>query len=705
MPIVLGGPWTGGFFGVAGLNVAAESSTLRQRPSSFSLNGSPYTWSEQTSNQIVVFRAGTIAHTESIDWFMSGVPATPSSGTITFLPFATLGIISVVIGPVSGNQVGSVTLTNPQQLSGGAPYVPTLGSPSTSVLTILDVDPEEPTATAFYFATTGNDTTGNGTIGNPWRTVAKANTIVPIPGVHTDLLFSAGDYRNDPISPANSGTSPTSMLRYGLKPLESGLAWLKGPTPSGTMANAIDLTAGQDYIHVMAGIGIDGEPDPYPASPKDTASIDKWLNMGGTNRFCIIEPSIVRGTKAFEAADVTGDHNIIRVGELSLCGTPNGAEPQPDRDDGITLKGSYHLVEGTRYHSIGHYQIAVNDIGFNIVRHTTHVCNWTESGWINTVDGGPLGNHGVSFNTQKPGPFPTNTVYEDGIYKIAERHYNDTNKTQLRNSKLIDLAGNFCLLRNGFCFEGSENGVSIAASASNGPEINDARIAHMVFANLDGAAILTLTSGIGTQTRRLQIKNCVFFNCSRQNTQGTNQYLRFESHQNPGGSLDGLIVTGNYFPAGAMVYARNFTPSERTIEQWQIDRPDVFFGNIIGAPQLVNPAASTEFNNVYSRFALVPGSPGINAGVRLTQATNSGTGAVALSVADPLWFIDNRGHPNQKYGPHAGMRYQIMVGTQQRGIVSVVGSVVTLDATTTWSVGTPINYAFSGSAPNCGAVQ
>ncbi len=50
-------------------------------------------------------------------------------------------------------------------------------------------------ATKYYFAQNGNDTTGNGTIGSPWRTIARANTLIgTLPSnANAALLFRRGD--------------------------------------------------------------------------------------------------------------------------------------------------------------------------------------------------------------------------------------------------------------------------------------------------------------------------------------------------------------------------------------------------------------------------------------------------------------------------------------------------------------------------------
>lgn len=49
-------------------------------------------------------------------------------------------------------------------------------------------------ATTYYFSQSGNDTTGAGTLASPWKTIAKANTVIAAnPSGNIALLFARGD--------------------------------------------------------------------------------------------------------------------------------------------------------------------------------------------------------------------------------------------------------------------------------------------------------------------------------------------------------------------------------------------------------------------------------------------------------------------------------------------------------------------------------
>ncbi|MBO9610494.1 MAG: carbohydrate-binding cenc domain protein, partial [Paenibacillaceae bacterium] len=86
----------------------------------------------------------------------------------------------------------------------------------------------EAAGNTYYVATTGNDTTGNGTIGNPWRTIQKAASLM---AAGDTCIIRAGTYR-ETVTPANSGTAgnPITFKAYtgetvtinGTDPVTSG---------------------------------------------------------------------------------------------------------------------------------------------------------------------------------------------------------------------------------------------------------------------------------------------------------------------------------------------------------------------------------------------------------------------------------------------------------------------------------------------------
>lgn len=109
------------------------------------------------------------------------------------------------------------------------------------------VTPPPPPGPTVYIATTGNDTTGDGTIGNPWRTFNRA---VPTLTPGMQLLARGGTYDETLQNLIPSGTSWTNKVRIAAYPGET--VWL---TPS-SGGNVVYCSLTCSYIE-WDGINID----------------------------------------------------------------------------------------------------------------------------------------------------------------------------------------------------------------------------------------------------------------------------------------------------------------------------------------------------------------------------------------------------------------------------------------------------------------
>lgn len=99
-------------------------------------------------------------------------------------------------------------------------------------------------ATEYYVATNGNDTTGNGTEGSPWKTIAYAMDRQLFPG--DTVLVSPGVYPNEEIEFTNSGSAAV-QLTTGVS--VEGANQMR--FPSSTDLSAINLSnTNQYYLYV-----------------------------------------------------------------------------------------------------------------------------------------------------------------------------------------------------------------------------------------------------------------------------------------------------------------------------------------------------------------------------------------------------------------------------------------------------------------------
>jgi parallel beta-helix repeat protein len=107
-------------------------------------------------------------------------------------------------------------------------------------------------------------------------------------------------------------------------------------------------------------------------------------------------------------------------------------------------------------------------------------------------------------------------------------------------------------------------------------------------------------------------------------------------------------------------------------------------------PQFISPANSN--------FRLPPGSPGIDAGGVLTQATSSGSGRV-IQVLDASYFTN---------GLAVARGDRIQVGSNNPVEVEDVDyekKILTIDKNISWNRGDGISYPFSGRRPDIGAFE
>lgn len=98
---------------------------VRGSPVRFRFKQDSYSVAETQNVTIFILRAGRTDQTVSVDWAITGIGASPSSGTATFNPGVDEQSIQITAGSVVGT--GVLKLSNPQLISGN-PTVPTLGT-------------------------------------------------------------------------------------------------------------------------------------------------------------------------------------------------------------------------------------------------------------------------------------------------------------------------------------------------------------------------------------------------------------------------------------------------------------------------------------------------------------------------------------------------------------------------------------------------
>jgi hypothetical protein len=151
---------------------------------------------------------------------------------------------------------------------------------------------------------------------------------------------------------------------------------------------------------------------------------------------------------------------------------------------------------------------------------------------------------------------------------------------------------------------------------------------------------------------------------------------------------------------GALVYVRQDTgKTPAKLISWgdtQFDKkyPKTFMENLQKDPLFVNPQAND--------FHLKDGSPMLDAGAFLTRTTGSGADSNEVGVEDPMFFYDGFGIEGE-----SGDLIQLKGQKDTARVVRIDYQKKTLkvDRPLSWKDGQEIGLAYSGTAPDIGALE
>ena len=263
-----------------------------------------------------------------------------------------------------------------------------------------------------------------------------------------------------------------------------------------------------------------------------------------------------------------------------------------------------------------------------------------------------------------------------------------------------------------------------AGTRSDPPSVRGLRFAHGVFANGLGAPVMARgwDDTPGLVWRDIQFKNCIFWNNRRQpidtSTWDNDIYVNVN---NFGGAaeFDDFQVMGCVFgpttPRFRFIGFPGVTTSAQPLSYWEANYPNQFNNNQVitsdpfadSSAGFLGSIASAQANGAASEVQLVlndaaagftsSSSQIVNAGVDLATTTADGENTTTIPVSDILWFRAARdGVPRQR----------IIIGNNPVSeVLSSGGGEIRVVAPVTFSNGDPINYEYTGSAPNIGPVQ
>lgn len=570
---------------------------------------------------------------------------------------------------------------------------------------------------------TGNDS-ADGSLATPWKSINKAAiTVTAQSGGHVDILIAPGTYENEPIIPQNSGLSDTERIRF--RP-NAGVVTITGPLSGGLMAECVNTQTFEvsyvdignpNYAERLVFDGWGGGPGTFDYSqfPFDNSNIDRICEGGDFSDYCgyYFRTQHIEGGFGHK---IRGTGNRTQNFQFIRLGTPDYVEPQPDIGDMTRSQSGArnNLFENGTIYECGHTLMTTHARN-EIMRHLYMIASWSEEYYNNgawkaasvaTLDANgikTLGNHTGGHQENTLG----RNIWEDVIIKRVRRAFLDSDKTQLTDTKIFNMEGEKCIWRQNFFLDNDAWAFHANARTKIGGIANDHRVYHNVVDGLRGPsgseAIYISTPDVTSRAFGWHIKNNVFMNLNRMTI------MDLDNDDNVGGPLEGFIFAGNYLPANMEVQLKNHPDSGNTVEWFEANYPNQFYGNTFGsAPGFVSANQDSNFSNVYVNYKPDTGSALINAGVALTNANGSGSSSTTLVVDDASYFIDNRGHPDPLFGPYATTGYQLHIeGHGNVGIAAVDydTNTITLKSPASWANNAKINVPHTGSGPDIGAVQ
>lgn len=231
-------------------------------------------------------------------------------------------------------------------------------------------------ATTYYFAQAGNDTTGNGTIGNPYKTIAKAQALIDASSGNIACLFKRGDEWRETVGIYSSKLNVTigdygTALGTGAKPffnrftidyLDAANPWTLAAGNRYTLAETTTVAwvrEKNDRLNPYTKVASASEVEATPRSWYWAANV-LHINAGTG-----VDPN----TRDFEAVVANGDTGVELAGDgglikniradgwgMDLANTNNqkhGIKASPNGTDAVLVVGceSYY----TSAHCMAYY--------------------------------------------------------------------------------------------------------------------------------------------------------------------------------------------------------------------------------------------------------------------------------------------------------------------------------------------------------------
>jgi hypothetical protein len=510
-----------------------------------------------------------------------------------------------------------------------------------------------PTLASTYYVAPGGDDSGDGSLGDPWASFARAGTQMA-PG---DTLFLRGGTYTETLAPSVSGTPDERLVfaRYqGEEPILTGVQY------------CVDLR-GRSFV-VIDGITCDGM-DIRPNATVEVGAVI-WSLPGSEASHNIIRNSTFRQLMDVGIAMSSSHHNEIRDNVLEYFGN---AELRGGGEAIVLSTDAHHnLIEGNvasfADHNIVQMRFSAHS---NIVRDNVFRNPWWKV-------------FGLFGEETRRNVIEGNRVFEVSV----PPGWTD------ESPGAIQLKAPENVFRHNLFYDNVGPGILSNASV-DATRVDHNKIYHNVFYRNGSAAWLhenSFGNFVGFTDSNVFLNNIAY----------KNTYSHFLDLDLGGGQIDFELNTNdlndNLFlhndimddQLGEVVISVTGI-RQAPLVWWETNHPESFVGNIEGDPRFVDEAGAD--------FELRANSPCIDAGAFPTVTRDAGSGQ-RVPVEDASYFSDGRdlvaGDPLQ------------LEGDSERATVCHVDlftNTISVDRPLAWSVGQGVALAYEGLAPDLGAFE
>lgn len=589
--------------------LSASPSTLTY--STQLVNQDSTTHTNLTSPQIItVTNAGTaalsvsnvaISGTNAADWYL--FEDTCTGETVAAGGYCQLSVSFDPVGAGSRSAILSIT-DNAQ------------GSPHSVSLSGIGA-----AGTTYYFSPNGNDSSGNGTLANPWKNLSSHNSaqgagvVFVLRGGHYQTAFTA--------STSSSQAQPLVIKAYA------------GELP------IMDYSGGGVIFSLYAPFVLDGIlfQRSWSSNAIDIGSSSGVSGLIVNNTFREFGGQPIREGVTGKVSGLTIENNV-----LDTWGTPTAAGGSGGFNDGIVsaATGVSHVLIRNNYATRGgHYFSDALDQTGSLIESDNTIEQYWGGGFAETN----LGTTGRFIQNNRLVHIGLGVIFTKACFEVQSSF------TVVRKNICTDQAGN-----------NNNNSIDIYAQFNAGyGDVDHVREYNNNYFNNGGytwliGQVTTSNSCCGSvnYTGYNHLLDAKIANdISYQNTQtqatfgtgssnGVNDYTIWND-----GDKDGLWAnwTGpNYFLntiiGGSSTFTNdiNFSSTHYTVAQMQNNSANAS-GLLQTNPSWTNAGSALNLQG----FELQSGSPAIAAGTHLTTTTAAGTNTNSVPVADPFWFTDGMG--------------------------------------------------------------